>query len=98
MNDQNRILIEEGKRCGRPCISGTRIAVSDVIGWLRSGITCDEILSDSPELTKEDVEACIKYAIEHPQFIMERLAKPRPHLTKDFALNHGHSVRGEPKK
>jgi hypothetical protein len=65
---------------------------------LGNGMIRDEILSDFPELTKEDIEACIKYAIENPAAVIKGLAKPRPHLPKDFALNHGHYVRGEPRK
>ncbi len=51
MNYQDIITIEPGKRGGRPTIRGMRIAVGDVLGWLASGMTHEEILRDYPELT-----------------------------------------------
>jgi uncharacterized protein (DUF433 family) len=56
------ITVEPGKRDGRPCIRGMRIAVSDVLGYLAGGMTEDEILRDFPYLTREDVRACLAYA------------------------------------
>lgn len=56
------ITIEPGKRGGKPCIRGMRITVSDVLGWLAAGMTHQEILSDFPELTEEDIRACLAYA------------------------------------
>jgi uncharacterized protein (DUF433 family) len=64
MSYQEIITIEPGKRGGRPCIRGMRIAVADVLGWLASGMTHDEILSDYPELTEEDIRACLSYAAD----------------------------------
>ena len=58
------IQIEAGKRGGRPCIRGMRIAVFDVLGWLASGMSRQEILSDSPELTEEDIRACLAFAAD----------------------------------
>ncbi len=66
MNYQNIITIEPGKRGGRPTIRGMRIAVADVLGWLAAGMTHEEILSDYPELTEEDIRACLAYAAESP--------------------------------
>jgi uncharacterized protein (DUF433 family) len=54
MDYKHIITIESGKRGGRPCIRRMRIAVADVLGWLASGMTHDQILSDYPELTEED--------------------------------------------
>jgi len=62
---RNIITIEIGKRSGKPCIRGLRITVSDVFGWLASGMTQDEILEDFPELTKDDILACFAYAAEY---------------------------------
>ena len=59
MDYQRIITIEPGKRGGRPCVRGLRIAVSDILGWLSSGMTNEEILSDYPELTEEDIRACL---------------------------------------
>jgi len=52
------------KRFGKPCVRDTRITVYDVLGWLASGMTFDEIISDFPELTKEDIKACLAYAAD----------------------------------
>lgn len=64
MNYQDIITIEPGKRGGRPCIRGMRIAVTDVLGWLAAGMTHEEILSDYPELKEEDIRACLAYAAD----------------------------------
>jgi uncharacterized protein (DUF433 family) len=58
------ITIEAGKRGGRPCIRRMRIAVADVLGWLAAGMTHAEIIDDYPELTEEDIRACLEYAAE----------------------------------
>ena len=52
------------KRFGKPCIRETRITVFDVLGWLASGMSDDEIIYDFPELTKEDIKACLAYAAD----------------------------------
>lgn len=57
-----RITIENGKRSGRPCVRGTRITVGDVLGWLASGMSLADILADYPELTPDDIRACLAYA------------------------------------
>lgn len=64
MNYQDIITIEPGKRGGRPIIRGMRIAVADVLGWLAAGMSHEEILSDYPELTEEDIRACLAYAAD----------------------------------
>jgi len=58
------ITIEPGKRGGKPCIRGMRITVYDVLGWLAAGMTQEEILADYPELTQEDIRACLAYAAD----------------------------------
>ncbi len=58
------ITIEPGKRGGKPCIRRMRITVGDVLGWLASGMSFDEIIADYPELTKEDIYACLAYAAD----------------------------------
>jgi len=64
MSDEllSRITIEAGKRSGRPCIRGMRIAVHDVLGWLASGMTESEILADYEELEADDLRAALAYA------------------------------------
>jgi uncharacterized protein (DUF433 family) len=64
MNYQDIITIEPGKRGGRPTIRGMRIAVADVLGWLAAGMSHEDILSDYPELTEEDIRACLAYAAD----------------------------------
>jgi len=58
------ITIEPGKRGGKPCIRGMRIAVYDVLGYLAAGMTHEEILADFPYLTNEDILACLAFAAE----------------------------------
>ncbi len=62
MDYKQIITIEPGKRSGKPCIRGMRITVYDVLGYLASGMSNDEILDDFPELTEEDIKACLTYA------------------------------------
>jgi uncharacterized protein (DUF433 family) len=64
MNYHEIITIEPGKRSGRPCIRGMRIAVSDVLGWLAAGMSHAEILAEYPDLTDEDIRACLAYAAD----------------------------------
>jgi uncharacterized protein (DUF433 family) len=59
---QQRITLEPGKRSGRPCIRGMRIAVYDVLSWLAAGMSEDEILADYPELEREDIRASLSFA------------------------------------
>jgi uncharacterized protein (DUF433 family) len=54
MSFTNIITIEPGKRGGRPCVRGMRIAVSDVLGWLAVGMSHSEIIADFPELTERE--------------------------------------------
>jgi uncharacterized protein (DUF433 family) len=70
MNYQNIITIEPGKRGGRPCIRGMRVAVSDVLGWLAAGMTHAQIIADYPELTEEDIRACLAYAADRERRLL----------------------------
>lgn len=58
------ITIDPGKRFGKPCIRNMRITVYDVLGWLASGMTREEIIEDFPELTKDDISAYLAYAAD----------------------------------
>ncbi len=58
------ITIEPGKRSGQPCIRGLRITVYDVLSYLAAGMTTNEIVCDFPELTQEDIKACLAYAAD----------------------------------
>jgi uncharacterized protein (DUF433 family) len=64
MNIQNIITIEPGKRGGKPCIRGLRITVYDVLDYLASGMSKKEILKDFPDLTEEDITACLQFAAD----------------------------------
>ena len=65
MDYRKIITIEPGKRSGKPIIRGMRITVYDVLDYLASGMTHEEILQDFPELTEEDILACLSYAAEN---------------------------------
>ena len=58
------ITLEPGKRSGKPCIRGMRITVYDVLGYLASGMSKEQIIEDFPELTHEDINACLSYAAD----------------------------------
>lgn len=71
--DYTKILtIEPGKRSGKPCIRGMRITVYDVLGYLAGGMKPEEILRDFPELTANDIQACLAFAADGGR----RLAMP----------------------
>ena len=58
------ITIEPDKRSGQPCIRGLRMTVRDVLGYLASGMSIENILADFPDLTAEDIRACLAFAAE----------------------------------
>ena len=62
MNYAERITIEPGKCGGKPCIRGMRITVYDVLDYLASGMSHAEILEDFPDLTEDDLRACLAFA------------------------------------
>ena len=63
MLDLSKIItIEPGKRGGKPCIRHMQMTVADGLGWLASGMTTEEILADFPELTPQDIQACLQFA------------------------------------
>lgn len=64
MNYHNIITIEPGKRGGQPCIRRMRITVYDILGWLAAGMSQAEILDDFPELTEEDIKACLEFVAD----------------------------------
>ena len=64
MDYRKLITIEPGKRGGKPCIRGLRITVYDVLEYLASGMSADEILRDFPDLTSEDIRACLAFAAD----------------------------------
>jgi uncharacterized protein (DUF433 family) len=62
MDYRNYITIEPYKLSGKPCVRGLRITVYEVLEYLASDMTEAEILEDFPDLTREDLKACISYA------------------------------------
>ena len=64
MNHLDRITLEPDKRSGKPCIRGLRITVYDILEYLASGMTESEILSDFPDLEREDIRAALAFAAE----------------------------------
>ncbi len=61
----NKIIrINPDRRFGKPCVRNTRITVFDILGWLGSGMTYEDVLSDYPELTREDIKACLMFAAD----------------------------------
>jgi uncharacterized protein (DUF433 family) len=64
MTPSTRITIEPGKRGGQPCIRQMRITVYDVLGWLASGMSHEQILDEYPELEEQDILACLAFAAD----------------------------------
>ena len=64
MSYQNYIEIRAEKRFGQPCIINTRITVFDILSWLASGMTFQEIVEDYPELTEDHIKAALSFAAE----------------------------------
>ena len=58
------ISIDSNIRFGKPCITGTRISVYDVLGWFASGMTTEQIIEDFPQLAKEQILACLAYSAD----------------------------------
>ena len=58
------ITIKPGKRSGKPCIRALRITVYDVLDYLASGMTYAQILNEFPDLTEEDIRACLAFAAD----------------------------------
>jgi uncharacterized protein (DUF433 family) len=64
MDYQARIVIDPGTRFGKPCVRGTRITVGDVLSYLASGMSEQQIQADFPQLTSDDIRACLAFAAE----------------------------------
>ena len=64
MDYKQRISMDPLIRSGKPCVKGTRIAVADVLDYLAGGMTIREVLDDFPDLTDEDIRACVSFAAD----------------------------------
>ena len=62
MDWRDRISANSAVRSGKPCLKGTRITVYDVLEYLAGGMTENEILADFPDLTRDDIRACLAFA------------------------------------
>jgi uncharacterized protein (DUF433 family) len=74
INYRDIITVEPGKRGGRPCIRGMRIAVADILGWLAAGMSHEQVLSEYPELTEDDIRAALAYAADRERRVVTSLA------------------------
>lgn len=74
MDYKHIITIEPGKRGGKPCIRGMRITVYDVLSYLAAGMSHQEILDDFPDLTEEDILACLAFAAEREHNVVSLVA------------------------
>jgi uncharacterized protein (DUF433 family) len=70
MNYPDYITIDPNKRGGKPCIRGLRITVYEVLEYFASDMTEEEILSDFPDLTRDDLKACIAFAADRERKLM----------------------------
>ncbi len=64
MNYSEYITIDSNIRFGKPCVKNTRITVYDVLGWMASGMSIQEIISDYPELNETQIRACLAFAAD----------------------------------
>jgi uncharacterized protein (DUF433 family) len=71
MELKDRITVAPGIRGGKPCIKGTRIAVYDVLEYLAGGMTEDQILKDFPNLTQDDIRACLSFAAARERRLLD---------------------------
>jgi uncharacterized protein (DUF433 family) len=69
-----RITVDPGKRSGKPCIRGLRITVSDILEYLASGMTEAEIVADFPDLSSDDIRACLAFAAERERRLLGSVA------------------------
>ena len=67
------ITVEPGKRGGKPCIRGLRITVYDVLEYLASGMSENEILADFSDLRREDIRACLAFAADRERRLVSLL-------------------------
>lgn len=70
MDYKEYIFRNPNKRFGKPCVRNTRITVFDVLGWLASGMSMEDIIHDFPELTVEDIKACLAFAADREHKLM----------------------------
>jgi uncharacterized protein (DUF433 family) len=70
MDYHGRIVIDPEVRFGKPCVRGTRITVGDVLSYLASGMSEDEVLADFPQLSRADIRACRAFAADRERRLL----------------------------
>jgi uncharacterized protein (DUF433 family) len=70
MERTHRIAVDPEVRFGKPHVRGTRITVGDVLSYLASGMSEEEIVNDFPQLTREDIRACLAFAAEQERGLL----------------------------
>ena len=73
MDYRKIITMEEGKMGGKPCIRGLRITVSDVLDYMASGMSHEDILRDFPDLTEDDLRACLAFAADRERRLVSSI-------------------------
>jgi uncharacterized protein (DUF433 family) len=76
MDYRQIITIEPDKRSGKPTIRGMRIAVQDVLDYLASGMSIGDVLADFPELTEDDIRACLSFAADRERRLLGQAPGP----------------------
>ena len=71
MDYRQRIALDPAIRSGKPCVRGTRITVADVLDYLGGGMTMTEVLEDFPDLTAEDIQACLSFAADRERRLID---------------------------
>jgi len=71
---RQRITIDPLIRSGKPCVKGTRITVADVLDYLGGGMSVAEVLDDFPDLTAEDIQACLSFAADRERRVIAAAA------------------------
>ena len=73
MDHRKIITMEEGKMGGKPCIRGLRITVSDVLDYMASGMSHEDILRDFPDLSEDDLRACLAFAVDRERRLVSSI-------------------------
>jgi len=71
MDYRDRIVVDPEIRFGKPCVRGTRISVGDVLSYLASGMTEQQVMADFPQLTNENIRACLAFAAERERRVVK---------------------------
>lgn len=68
-SSSDRIVVDPEVRFGKPTVRGTRITVGDVLGYLAEGMTEEQIVGDFPQLSIEDIRACLAFAADRERLL-----------------------------